>query len=209
MSAHFTHRRSTADSPYVSFTHQSPTHHHHPHTIRSTNIPQPTSAFEITMLLLAILLMAGLIIFLIWSCLHSFEWFRRMTDPQARFRYNAERAERAGLWASGQGGAFVRAAERSAERQLLCDRSAYLGGGRGYGWRNRGYGDGSADETKVGLAEGRDGDSGYGSIWSPEQGGWVRRGSDSSGRSVKHRDDCEGECGLTERRGSRPSEVGV
>ena len=117
-------------------------------------------------------------------------------------RYNAERAERAGLWASRQGGAFVRGVAHEAERQLLCDRSAYLGGGRGYGWRNRGYGDAPGEDGE----RMRDGDSGYGSL---REGGWVRRGSDSSGRSVRHRDDCEGECGLTEWRGSRPDKVGV
>jgi hypothetical protein len=190
MSAHFTHRSSDQFSPHTAEAKSQMNYLTRPHT---RSMDHPTSAFEVIMLILAILLMAGLLIFLIYSCLHSFQWFRNMVDPQARFRYNAERAERAGLWASRQGGAFVRGAAHGTERQLLCDRSAYLGGGRGYGWRNRGYGDG---------AEGGDGDSGYGSLGE-------RRGSDSSVRSVRHRDDCDGDCGLTERRGSRPDKVGV
>ena len=110
-----------------------------------------------------------------------------MVDPEARFRYNADRAERAGLYAGREIGSLLPGFGRALtpERSLLCDRSAYLGGGRGYGWRTRAYGDGCAE---------RDGaDSGYGSL----------RNDGTKGREVKHRDDCDGQCGLMERRGSR------
>lgn len=108
-------------------------------------------------------------------------------------RYNAERAERTGLMAGREIGGFARGFGRalSPERSLLCDRSGYLGGGRGYGWRNRAYGDGSGDGREA------DRDSGYGSLRDERWGG------DGSARDLKHRDDCEGQCGLTERRGSR------
>jgi hypothetical protein len=111
-------------------------------------------------------------------------------------QYNFERAERTGLMAGREIGGFARGFGKalSPERSLLCDRSGYLGGGRGYGWRTMAYGDGSGDEREV------DRDSEYGSLRDER---WVRRGSDSSRRGTKHRDDCEGQCGLTERRGSR------
>lgn len=106
-------------------------------------------------------------------------------------RYNAERAERDGMMAAREIGGFGRVGKAlSDERSLLCDRSGYLGGGRGYGWRFRPYGDANVDE---------DAESGYG---NPRDEVWERRGSDSSAR-VRHRDDCEGQCGV--RRSSQQS----
>jgi hypothetical protein len=90
-------------------------------------------------------------------------------------------------------GAFARGFGQAAEdRGLLCERSGYLGGGRGYGWRSQAYGDG------VGDADRGERPSGNASV---REGG--RSGSGGSGRSIKHRDDCEGQCGLSSRRGSR------
>jgi hypothetical protein len=111
-------------------------------------------------------------------------------------RYNAERAERTGLMAGREIGGFARGFGRALtpERSLLCDRSGYLGGGRGYGWRTRAYGDGNGDDREA------DADSGYQTL---REGEWERRSSGASTRSIKHRDDCEGQCGLTSRRGSR------
>ena len=81
------------------------------------------------------------------------------------------------------------------KRSLLCDRFAYLGGGRGYGWRTRAYGDWNDDDREANAAA----DSGYPTLTGAE---WDRR-SNGLGRNIMHRDDCEGQCGLISRRSSR------
>ena len=187
MSAHFTHRRSPLEA--VS---------HHRSQIRVIDRPHITDAsrasvFQVILLMACILLLLALIIGLVFSCLNHFEWFRHLIDPDRRFRYNAERAERTGLMAGREIGGFARGfGQATHNRGLLCERSGYLGGGRGYGWRTQAYGDG------VGDAEREEGDSGYGSV---REGG--RRDSGGSGRSIKHRDDCDGQCGLASRGGNR------
>ena len=139
----------------------------------------------------------ALVLGLVYSCLRHFQFFRNLIDPEARKRYNADRDERNVFMAGREIGSFARGFGKalSSERSLLCDRSGYLGGGRGYGWRTGAYGDGNVDDG----AATADTSSGYQTLV-----GWkLDRRSSNSTESILHRDDCEAQCGLTSRRGSR------
>ena len=174
----------------------------HKSPIRSITRPHlidaEASPFMVIFLIVCVILLVVLILGLLYSCLKHFQWFRNLIDPEARRRHDEGRAERQGLMAGREIGAFARGFGRvMPKRSLLCDRSGYLGGGRGYGWKTRAYGDGNVDDTEADAEA--DADSGNGSL----NDGEADRRSSGSSRSVQHRDDCNGQCGLSYRRASR------